>query len=376
MHTALTKNNYISLCFKSGPRAKVVVCSKQYLDKYVKVLLELQKEECNVKLFVLDAGKEVILPDGVEHFQNLLEFEEKDAFIGQHSYDPNSKALIVWSSGSTGVPKGIVFSQLGLNNISLGKQYQPKKILLSLIMFHIGGFSVSVLLSIFEGAVCYFIKKECFSEEIWFKSVEKFQLEHAFCGISQYTRLSNVKIHIKPLDGLKVITPLGGSVSSQGTLNLLNLVGHHVSIIEMYGSSEVTFISSYLNKEFKSCALGVLNPGVEMYFADRETGVKLGPGKEGKIMIKNESMMLYYLDREEETKEFYSSDGYGYMGDVGYYDATGAIYYSYRMREVLKVSGCWFGPLEIENALEQFYEIDEAFVWGDYDPNTGNDKAS
>ena len=61
-------------------------------------------------------------------------------------------------------------------------------------------------------------------------------------------------------------------------------------------------------------------------------------------------------------------------GDIGYYDNSGKIFFSYRMREVMKVDNYWFGPAEIENLLEKEPDIFEACVWGDYDPKTGNDQ--
>ena len=90
-------------------------------------------------------------------------------------------------------------------------------------------------------------------------------------------------------------------------------------------------------------------------------------------MVKNNWSMLEYLNKPEETAEFFDKDGFGFIGDVGHYDKEGNIYYDYRQRDLLKVDNYWFGPGEIESALESSQEVEEAIVWGKYDHTTGND---
>eukprot|EP00092_Neocalanus_flemingeri_P001915 GFUD01002045.1.p1 GENE.GFUD01002045.1~~GFUD01002045.1.p1 ORF type:complete len:240 (+),score=74.53 GFUD01002045.1:99-722(+) len=136
-----------------------------------------------------------------------------------------------------------------------------------------------------------------------------------------------------------------------------------------YGSTEVSGISGSLDV---TC-LGALVPGVQVYIRDRETGEKLGPNKSGEIMAKTKTMMAGYVNRYDETKEFYDEEGYAHMGDLGYYDEEGKLYYKERIKELIKVSNYWFGPGEVENVLEEISCVTEAAVWGTYDNKSGDD---
>ena len=154
-----------------------------------------------------------------------------------------------------------------------------------------------------------------------------------------------------------------------------SVLGDHVSIMEVYGSTEVFVVSVLPGTRHKQLGLlGDLAKGVSMYFRDPETGKKLGPNQMGRIMVKTPLMLNHFLNLPEATKEFYSSgDGYGFMGDVGYYTETGDIFFSRRDKNTVKVDNFWFGPMEIEDLLEAIPDVQEAQVWGEYNPLTGND---
>ncbi len=356
-------------------KAKIIVCSKQYLDKYCAIKQELREEDVHFNLSVLDE-EDGNLPADVKSFQSFLNFDGDISHNEKLEYIPDSVTMVLWSSGSTGNPKGILHSHRTLQTITLAKPSSPKSILVSAIMFHIGGFTLNLSIALFGGTTSYFIKEKCFSGENWFKIAEKFQPEHVYIGVSQFIQVSKAKNVDRNLSGVKMITPLGGAVSPECCEKVLSMVGDQAKIIEMYGSTEIVFLAFKLNKHPKFGFLGTLGSGAEMYIQDIKTGEKLGPRKEGKMMVRTRSMMMNYLNREEENREFFNSDGFGYVGDVGYYDEEGNIFFCYRMREVLKVDNYWFGPEEVENLLEALDDINEACVWGEYDINTGNDQVT
>jgi long-subunit acyl-CoA synthetase (AMP-forming) len=62
----------------------------------------------------------------------------------------------------------------------------------------------------------------------------------------------------------------------------------------------------------------------------------LGPGEPGEILVRKPLMMKGYLNREEETRKFFDSDGFAHIGDIVKYDETGRIYYIERFKEMIK----------------------------------------
>ena len=82
-------------------------------------------------------------------------------------------------------------------------------------------------------------------------------------------------------------------------------------------------------------------------------------------------MMKRYLNNSEATTQLFDDNGYAFIGDVGYFTQSGDFYFTSRMKNVLKVENFWFGAGEIEQVLEKQKDIKEAIVWGEYDPNKG-----
>ena len=355
-------------------KAKIIVCSKLYLDKYQKLTEELNQTGNPLKLIILDATEDDILPSSVISFKALTGLQNDMWKPNYLNYSPDSLSIILWSSGSSGSPKGILHSQQNLHNLYFGEDINPKTALLSSLMFHVSGFTFCLVLGILGGTVFYLIKEKCFSGENWAQIAQQVQPEHVFCGVSQYIQISNVQGSGRNLKGIRKITPLGGAVSPGCSEKVLNMLGSHATLVEMYGSTEVMFVSKQEVTEIEFGLLGTLAAENQIYIQDINTGEILGPGKMGKIMAKTKNMMLKYLNRETDTEEFFNKDGFGYTGDIGFYNNAGKIFFSYRMREVLKVDNYWFGPAEIENLLEKVPGIDEACVWGEYDPKTGNDQ--
>ncbi len=69
---------------------------------------------------------------------------------------------------------------------------------------------------------------------------------------------------------------------------------------------------------------------------DLVEGNRVGPDQKGEICVKTNTMMIGYLNNEEATKNFYDSEGFAKMGDVGYHDKLGKIFFVVRIKEMIK----------------------------------------
>ena len=140
--------------------------------------------------------------------------------------------------------------------------------------------------------------------------------------------------------------------------------------------------------------LGKLTTGNSAYIRDVETGARLGPGEVGEICVKTmicmkvlvmsniyvlglfnfmvlkrisseRAMMCFkgYLNNPEATAEYFTEDGYAAMGDLGYYDEEGRMFYKDRIKDVMRVKAKWFGPSQLEEHVEKLDEVYEVCVW-------------
>ena len=358
-------------------KAKVVVCAMEFAEKYASVINEMQEQNGLAPfLFVLDADTKTVLPGTACSFQQLLTDKVEQAPTQETLpvFDPNEPFVIFWSSGTTGTPKGIVHTQKSFYNFPRGSGSKIANIMMTNVGFHIGGFCTPMSSGIFNQKIVYFVKEKCFAAQNCLDMVAKYEVESLICGISHYIKISGLLKTDKQYPSLGMICPTGGAISPGTSEKVLHILGNQATLIEVYGSTEVGFAMYRVGHECKLGLLGMIVSGVKAYVADLETGEKVGPDQPGKIMVKTNWSMLEYLNRPEETAEFFDEDRFGFIGDVGHYDEEGNLFYDYRLRDLLKVDNYWFGPGEVESVLESSDDVEEAIVWGEYDPGSGNDQ--
>ena len=353
--------------------AKVVVCSLEFVEKYSSLINKMLEPPL---LFVLDAGTETILPGTARSFMQLLADGGEDAPTHDTlpEFDPTElQCVIFWTSGTTGTPKGIVHSHQSFYNCALSSYSKYKRMMMTTVGFHVGGFLLPLSTGIFKHKSIYFIKEKCFTAQFCLDMITKYEAEYLVCGINHFIKIGGLPKTNQQYPSLLGISPAGGAVSPGISEKVLQLLGPQTALVETYGSTELGFVSYCRDPTFEWGRLGSILPGVKVYFADLKTGEKVGPGQPGKIMVKTHCSLLEYLNRPRETTALFDEDRFGFIGDVGHYDETGNIYYDYRQKDLLKVDNYWFGPGEIESMLEGNDEIEEAMVWGEYDPGSGND---
>ena len=130
---------------------------------------------------------------------------------------------------------------------------------------------------------------------------------------------------------------------------------HYSNISQLYGVSE--------SFQAGSGSLGGLVAGCSAYIRHLNTDAKLGPHQTGELMVRSLTRMKGYLEREKDTKEFFTEEGFAHTGDLVHYDTQGNLYFKDRLKEMMKVRSSWVGPGEIESCIEQKPEVLESCVW-------------
>jgi len=140
----------------------------------------------------------------------------------------------------------------------------------------------------------------------------------------------------------------------------------HVEILDGIGSTEILhiFISNRAG-EIKPGSTGKLVPGYEAVIAD-EKGVAVPQGDIGNLLIKGDSITAYYWNKHERTKDVINGH-WIHTGDKYYQDEEGYYWYCGRSDDMLKVGGQWVSPVEVENALIAHPAVLESAVVGDLD---------
>ncbi len=144
-------------------------------------------------------------------------------------------------------------------------------------------------------------------------------------------------------------------------------------VITAYGLTEavvVTMCRSGDDAETISHSAGRPTAGFEVRIADAENN-PLPAGEDGEIQLRGPNVMLGYLDDEEATRKAIEPDGWFHTGDVGHLDERGNLTITDRLKDMLTVGGFNVYPAEVENAILGFDEIVECAVVGAPDERLG-----
>lgn len=146
-------------------------------------------------------------------------------------------------------------------------------------------------------------------------------------------------------------------VADLGVPEICNVYG----LTEAYGNSAVTDAALPLARRIET--VGRPLDGVEIRIVDPETGAEKPAGEMGGICIRGNLMPGYWND-PERTAEVFTEDGFLITGDLGYLDEDGYLYYRGRLKEMVKTGGINVAPAEVEGVLSSHPAVELAFVTG------------
>jgi acyl-CoA synthetase (AMP-forming)/AMP-acid ligase II len=142
-----------------------------------------------------------------------------------------------------------------------------------------------------------------------------------------------------------------------------------VGWLPAYGASELPVITCNPLESPRLDSAGQAVPGVRLRVVSLETGAPLPPGESGEIQARSESLMAGYLPAEASAEAF--RDGWYRTGDVGHLDAGGWLHLTDRSKEMIKVRGFQVAPAEIEAVLHGHPAVADCAVFGIPDPADG-----
>ncbi|KAL9460542.1 hypothetical protein AB3S75_003695 [Citrus x aurantiifolia] len=319
----------------------------------------------------------------------VFDQSQAEKMDGQQGEDP---ALIVYTSGTTGKPKGVVHTHKGIaaqvRMLTEAWEYtSADQFLHCLPLHHVHGLFNALLAPLYAGATVEFMPK--FSVRgIWQRWRESYPVNGnragdaitAFTGVpTMYTRLiqgyeaMDTELQAASASAAKQLRLMmcGSSALPLPVMQQWETITGH-RLLERYGMTEfVMAISNPLRGARKAGTVGNPLPGVQVKIAEDESGSDAAGV--GEICVKSPSLFKEYWKLPEVTKDSFTADGFFKTGDTGKQDEDG--YYIILGRtsaDIMKVGGYKLSALEIESVLLEHPAVAECCVLGLPDKDYGD----
>jgi long-chain acyl-CoA synthetase len=348
--------------FQSHTKLRLVIASD--LNTYAKSPIEKEKESDSAQL-----------EKGDLWWTDLIE-KYKESSNPTAKVKPSDTAVILFSGGTTGTPKGVMCSHHSIIITAMFHRawYQSvreewkDKALVPLPLFH--SFGVYI---------CFGVHLMCHMPQVLIQNPR--DIKNVVNGIRDYkvasvsvtptTLIAILNYHDLKPDDLRSLKGAGS-----GAAPLMAETKHQFEklisgpIVEGYGLTESGIIGANfpVKGKWKQGSVGVPPIDVVVRIMDIDTGTKeLKTGEEGEITIKALQLMQGYWKRPEETAEMLR-DGWLYTGDIGYMDEDGYLFITSRKKDLIKCGGFQVWPREIEEILMMHSAVAEVCVAGIPDP--------
>jgi long-chain acyl-CoA synthetase len=310
----------------------------------------------------------VVIADGEEDEDTIGAMAKADPIDGPHPTSPQETAVILYTSGTTGKPKGaeLTHSNLLMNCAVVAPKLMPAsagghRALATLPLFHSFGQTVIQNTMIATGGSFTLLPR--FTPEEAFELIERDRLT-IFAGVPTmyFALLHHRGDRAHDISSLEICMT-GGAPMPVEVMNSFE-EKFNVEILEGFGLSETSPVASFnvLGKPRKAGSIGYPVWGVEMCIVDDADEV-LPDDERGEICIRGHNVMKGYLNRPEATKETLRN-GWFHSGDIGLRDSDGCYWIVDRKKDMILRGGFNVYPREVEEVLYEHEDVVEAAVIG------------
>jgi acyl-CoA synthetase (AMP-forming)/AMP-acid ligase II len=288
--------------------------------------------------------------------------------------NPDSPATLPYSSGTTGMAKGVLLSHRNLvSNIYQYTQAisipQGAVTLALLPMFHIYGFTVITLCGLASGATMVTIPR--FEPESFLKTITRYRVSHlSVVPPLMHFLATHPAVDAHDLSSLEKVGCGAAPLSAALEQKVRERIG--CSVAQGFGMTESSgVIAASDASESRRGAAGRLLPGTEARIVDPITLEDLPRGSSGELWFRGPQAFLGYLNQPTATAATITEEGWVRSGDIGYFDDDGYLYVTDRLKELIKVKGFQVAPAELEAILQGHPIVADVAVIGRPDERLG-----
>ncbi|MFW0785760.1 class I adenylate-forming enzyme family protein [Gordonia sp. CPCC 206044] len=277
------------------------------------------------------------------------------------SVTPGDPMVIIFTSGSSGIPKGVIHSHGGaLGAVGSGLTARcidsDTRLYLPMPFFWVGGFGAGILSALLAGATL--ITEEIPVPETTLELLERERVTlfrgwpDQAAALARQSETVGADLSSLRAGSLDALLPVDQRAERGARANLFGMT-------ESFGP-----YSGYpADRDMPPSAWGSCGKpfdGMEIRIADPETGAPVAVGGTGEIRLRGPHVLLGICRRQRE--EVFTADGSYRTGDLGHLDEDGFLFYHGRSDDMVKVSGATVYPSEVQAALKSIDGVDNAFV--------------
>jgi fatty-acyl-CoA synthase len=296
---------------------------------------------------------------------------------GPHLAGPEDLAVMPYTSGTTGKPKGCMHTHASVQATTVPYLHwrgpvDESVVLCVMPMFHVTGMQAGMNSPIHSSATLVILSR-------WDRDCAALQIQRSrvtnWSGITtmMVDFLSNPKLASYDLSSLRVLGGGGAAMPEALAAKLEQVIG--LPFIEGYGLTE-TMAPTHINpphRPKRQCG-GIPFFNTDARVIDPQTLAELGPGEVGEIIVHGPQVFQGYWNQPEETHAaFMEHDAKTFFrtGDLGYYDEEGYFFITDRLKRMINCAGYKVWPAEVEAMLYAHPSIQEACVVGARDAYRG-----
>ena len=283
-------------------------------------------------------------------------------------------ALIMYTSGTTGRPKGAMLTHGNIFWNNVNARFGPENLAVDVSLtcaplFHIGGLNVTTLISFQGGGHVVLLRN--FDPGMVLEHIARYRVQTMFGAPAMYLFMAqHPAFATTDLSSLSVLV-CGGAPVPLALIQAYRARG--VLLCQGYGLTETAPFASFLGSRWIESKLG--SAGLPpLYGAIRivdSANRELPRGERGEVCVRAPNVMRGYWNRPEATREAIDAEGWFHTGDVGYFDADGFLFLCDRVKDMVITGGENVYPAEVESVLYEHPAVAEVAVIGLPDPKWG-----